>query len=167
MFMLRSITGVGVLSQAPQYQERRDMEQRLTAITLGVADITRSKAFYSRLGWMPAFENEHVAFYQVGGLVLCLFTGLAEDADVEPRSAGLSSIAHNVRTPEAVDAALSEAQAAGAIITKPAHDAFWGGRTGYFADPDGHLWEVAWNPHWPMDEEGRVQLASSSSSDAD
>jgi catechol 2,3-dioxygenase-like lactoylglutathione lyase family enzyme len=139
------------------------MEQRLTAITLGVTDIERSKAFYRRLGWTPAFEADEVAFFQVGAMVLCLFTGLAQDAAVEAedRKAGLISIAHNVRTREAVDAALAEAEAAGARITKPAHDAFWGGRTGYFADPDGHLWEVAWNPGWPMDAEGRVKLSSS------
>lgn len=136
------------------------MEQRLTAITLGVTDLARSKAFYGALGWTPAFEADEVAFYQAGGLVLCLFTGLAADAAVEPegRRAGLMSIAHNVRTREAVDAALAEAERAGARITQPAHDAFWGGRTGYFADPDGHLWEVAWNPDWPMDAEGRVTL---------
>ena len=92
--------------------------------------------------------------------MLSLFTGLAEDAGVEAQDyrlgRGLSAVAHNVRTREEVDAVLADAQAAGARITKPAHDAFWGGRTGYFADPDGNLWEVAWNPGWTLDANGRV-----------
>lgn len=142
------------------------MEQRLTAITLGVADLARAKDFYERLGWNPGFAADDVAFFEMRGLILCLFTGLAADAGIEPRGPGLISIAHNVRTEDEVDAALEEAKAAGATITKPAHDAFWGGRTGYFADPDGHLWEVAWNPGWPMDAEGRVRLDPSSSGGA-
>ena len=140
------------------------MEQRLSVITLGVADLERSRRFYAGLGWKPAFEHESVAFYQAGGLVVALFPGLPEDAGVEAeaRGPGLIALAHNVRTREEVDALMAEAKAAGARITKPAHDAFWGGRTGYFADPDGHLWEIAWNPAWPIDAEGRVTFRSGS-----
>jgi catechol 2,3-dioxygenase-like lactoylglutathione lyase family enzyme len=134
------------------------MEQRLSVITLGVTDLARSRAFYEALGWSAAFANEGVAFYQCGGLVLSLYPDLAKDAHVANPGSGLISVGHNVRTRDEVDAVMAQAQAAGAAITTPAHDAFWGGRTGYFADPDGHLWEVAWNPHWPMDEEGRVAL---------
>jgi catechol 2,3-dioxygenase-like lactoylglutathione lyase family enzyme len=134
------------------------MEQRLSVISLGVADVERSKAFYAGLGWSPVFEHETAIFYQAGGLVFALFPGLAEDACVEAerRGPGLIALAHNVRSPEAVDAVVDQARAAGARITKPAQDAPWGGRTAYFADPDGHLWEVAWNPAWPIDAEGRV-----------
>jgi len=139
------------------------MEQRLSVVTLGVADLARSRDFYARLGWKPVFENEGVVFYQAGGLVVALFPGLAVDAGVEAegRGPGLLALAHNVRTREEVDAVMAEAEAAGARIAKPAAEAFWGGRTGYFADPDGHLWEIAWNPAWPIDDEGRVRFASS------
>ena len=135
------------------------MEARVTCITLGVGDVERSVRFYEGLGWKVGFSNEQVAFFNLGGVMLSLFTRVAEDAGVEgyQLGRGLVAIAHNVRTPEAVDAALAEAEAAGARITKPAHDAFWGGRTGYFADPDGNLWEVAWNPAWEMDAQGRVR----------
>lgn len=134
------------------------MEPRISVITLGTADIDRSVDFYTRLGWTPALHTPEIAFFQVGGLVVSIFPGLAEDAGVqgESRKTGLIAVAHNVTAPDQVDAVLAEAEAAGARITQPAHDAVWGGRTGYFADPDGHLWEVAWNPAWPMDAEGRI-----------
>jgi len=136
------------------------MEQRLSVITLGVADLKRSQTFYERLGWTPAFEAEEVVFYQAGGLVVGLFPGLAEDAGVEgeSRGPGLIALAHNVRDRAAVDELMAQAKAAGARITRAAQDAPWGGRAGYFADPDGHLWEVAWNPAWPIDAEGRVRI---------
>jgi catechol 2,3-dioxygenase-like lactoylglutathione lyase family enzyme len=137
------------------------MEARLTAVTLGVADVARSVAFYEALGLKAHMQMDDVAFLPLNGLVLCLYSGLNEDAAVagESRRAGLTAIAHNVREKHDVDAVLGEARAAGATITREAHDADWGGRSGYFADPDGHLWEVAWNPHWPMDLEGRVKLS--------
>jgi catechol 2,3-dioxygenase-like lactoylglutathione lyase family enzyme len=137
------------------------MEQRLSVITVGVKDLARSRRFYVEgLGWTPAGEGEDVVFFQAGGLVVCLFAGLPEDAGVDAasRPGGLLALAHNVRTRDEVDALMAEAERAGATVTRPAHDAFWGGRTGYFADPDGHLWEIAWNPSWPIDAEGRVQF---------
>jgi catechol 2,3-dioxygenase-like lactoylglutathione lyase family enzyme len=137
------------------------MEQRVTLITLGVSDLERSRRFYvDGLKWAPVMVVEgEVVFFNVGpGLVVGLFTGLAEDAGVEREAGGLSSIALNLREKAEVDAVLAEAERAGAVITKPARDTDWGGRSGYFADPDGHLWEIAWNPFWPIDEAGRMQV---------
>ena len=136
------------------------MEARFTAVTLGVSDITRSLAFYEGLGLKAHTVMDDVAFIDMNGAILCLFTGLAADAGVvsQRREVGPSAVAHNVRTPEEVDAVLAEAKAAGGTVTRPAHDADWGGRSGYFMDPDGHLWEIAWNPFWPLDAEGRVSL---------
>jgi catechol 2,3-dioxygenase-like lactoylglutathione lyase family enzyme len=137
------------------------MEQRVTLITLGVSDLERSRRFYvDGLKWTPVMAVEgEVVFFNVGpGLVVGLFTGLAEDAGVEREAGGLSSIALNLREKAEVDAVLAEAKRAGAVITRPARDTDWGGRSGYFADPDGHLWEIAWNPFWPIDDEGRMQI---------
>lgn len=139
------------------------MDQRLSMVTLGVEDVGRSRAFYERLGWRasPA-GNEHVAFFAAGGTVLALFgrTALAEDAGVADGPAGFGGItlAHNVPTREAVAETLEHARAAGARIVRPAEEVFWGGVRGYFADPDGHHWEVAWNPHFPLDANGTVIL---------
>ncbi len=137
------------------------MDQRITLITLGVSDLERARRFYvDGLKWAPVMAVEgEVVFFNVGpGLVVGLFTGLAEDAGVEREAGGLSSIALNLRDKAEVDAVLAEAERAGAVITKPARDTDWGGRSGYFADPDGHLWEIAWNPFWPIDDEGRMQI---------
>ena len=140
------------------------MEQRLSVVTLGVADLGRARRFYvDGLGWRPALEMDEVVFFQAAGLVVALFPGLADDAGLagEPRSrGGLIALAHNVRSRDEVDGLLAQAAAAGARITRPAHDPPWGGRSGYFADPDGHLWEIAWNPAWPIDAEGRVTFAA-------
>ena len=139
------------------------MEQRLSIVTLGVADLAASREFYGRLGWTPSpASNESVAFYDAGGVVFGLYgrEALAEDACVDASGGGFRgvSVALNVREKAHVDAVLEEAEAAGGRILKPAQDVFWGGYSGYFADPDGHLWEVAWNPFFPLDEEGRVTL---------
>ncbi|HEX6858688.1 MAG TPA: VOC family protein [Caulobacteraceae bacterium] len=137
------------------------MEQRVSLITLGVSDLERSRRFYVEgLGWTPAMSVEgEVVFFNVGpGLVVGLFTGLAEDAGVERPAGGLMSVALNVREKGEVDAVLAEAQRAGAKVTKPARDTDWGGRSGYFADPDGHLWEIGWNPFWPIEADGRVRI---------
>lgn len=136
------------------------MEPRLSAITLGVADLDASVVFYSSLGLFPTRTHPGaVAFIQLNGLVLSLYTSLAEDAGVGERTAGLSALAYNVREHAQVDATLEDAAAAGGTITQPARDTTWGGRSGYFADPDGHLWEVAWNPFWPIDEAGNTHYA--------
>lgn len=140
------------------------MEQRISIITLGVADIARSREFYvDGLGWRESSAgNPHVAFIDAGGVILALYgrAPLAEDMRVSADGRGFSgfSLAHNVRSRAEVDRVIAEAQAAGATVLKPAREAFWGGYSGYFADPDGHPWEVAHNPHFPLDDDGRVLL---------
>ena len=139
------------------------MEPRITLVTLGVADIARARGFYETLGFLASSASQDsVTFFPAGGVVLGLFgrSALAADANVADGKPGFSGIAlaHNARSEAEVDAVLAEAVAAGARLLKPAHKVFWGGYSGYFADPDGHLWEVAYNPGWPLDAEGRVQL---------
>lgn len=137
------------------------MEQRISVITLGVSDLVRSRRFYVEgLRWVPVMEVEgEVVFFNVGpGVVVGLYSGLAGDAGVTGRTAGLSAISLNVLTKEEVDTAMAEAVSIGAKVTMPARDTDWGGRSGYFADPDGHLWEVAWNPFWPIDTDGHVSI---------
>ena len=137
--------------------------QKLTLVTLGVADVSRSRAFYEGLGFKPAaFDNPNVAFFDMNGVILSLFgrQALADDAQLLADGTGFraTSLAMNLDSEAAVDAALAEIAAKGGRIVKPAQRVFWGGYAGYFADPDGHLWEVAFNPFWPMDAEGRPQL---------
>lgn len=140
------------------------MKPRITVLTLGVADLRRAVAFYrDGLGWPTdgiigeEFEHGAVAFFDLhGGLRLALWprASLAHDAGVPlvPPSATELSIGHNVSSRAEVDAAMEDARRAGASIIQPAHDTFWGGYAGYFADPDGHLWEVVWNPAWEIGE---------------
>ena len=139
------------------------MEQRFTLITLGVSDLARSTAFFERLGWRRSFKKaEGVSFFQCGCVALSLFprSELAADAGISAEGSGFGgfAIAYNTRTREEVDAVLAEARAAGGFIVKPAKDAFWGGYSGYFRDLDGHIWEVAWNPGFPLDHTGAVKL---------
>lgn len=142
------------------------MEQRLSVVTLGVADLEAARRFYEDgLGWRRGNRHAEVVFFQLPGMVLALFSraSLAADAGLPPEAAaphlfGGITLAYCARSREEVDSVLAQAQAAGARILKPAEDAFWGGYSGYFADPDGHPWEVAWNPEWELDEEGRVSL---------
>lgn len=140
------------------------MEQRLSLVTLGVADLTRSRRFYEALGWKPAGigGGGEVYFFQLGGIVMGLWgrESLAADANLSPQGSGFGGIAlaYNTRTRDEVDAVLAEAEQAGGRILKQGHDAFWGGYTGYFADPDGHPWEVAWNPGFALAEDGSVTL---------
>lgn len=136
---------------------------RIHLVTLGVADIGRATAFYERLGLVRSSQSQpEVTFFQLGAVVLGLFGrgALAEDAGVADTPPGFSGVtlAHNVESPEAVVAVVAAAEAAGARIVRPPAPAFWGGFTAYFADPDGHLWEVAHNPFWPIDETGAVRL---------
>lgn len=139
------------------------MEPRVTLVTLGVVDLARAVRFYrDGLGWpMSSASAGDMAAFKLDGLVLMLWGRdlLAADAGV-PNDNGFGGIAlaHNVHQPEQVDAVLAAAAAAGATITRPAHDADWGGRTGYFLDPDGHAWEVAWNPGWPLGPDGRMTI---------
>jgi catechol 2,3-dioxygenase-like lactoylglutathione lyase family enzyme len=139
------------------------MEPRLTLVTLGVTDVGRARKFYETMGFVASGpSSESVAFFSAGGVVLALFgrRDLAEDATVADSASGFSGVAlaHNVRSEAEVEQVLTEAVAAGGRIVKSAKRAFWGGYSGYFADPDGHLWEVAHNPGFPLDAEGRVQL---------
>jgi catechol 2,3-dioxygenase-like lactoylglutathione lyase family enzyme len=140
------------------------MDQRLSLVTLGVADLARARRFYEEgLGWTRGNENADVAFYQMPGMIFALWSRsrLAEDGGVPDSGATFSgmALAYNARSREEVDTVLAEARAAGADVVKPAHETFWGGYSGYFADPDGHLWEVAHNPFWTIAEDGSVRLA--------
>lgn len=144
------------------------MEQRVSVITLGVADLARARNFYvDGLGWEPALELDEVVFFQLNGIVLGLFP-LAEllkdaqlPADDPVGRVGGSALAYNVRERSEVDSVIEQAVAAGGRLIKPGQEVFWGGYSGYFADPDGHLWEVAWNPSWPIDEDGNVWFRKS------
>ncbi len=138
------------------------MEQRISLITLGVSDLERSQRFYTEgLNWTAGFTSHEVVFFQAGGMIVALypFEALAEDAQVPvARGTGGFALAHNVREKADVDAVMARAQAAGARITSPASDKAWGGYAGYFADPDGHLWEIAWNPGFAFTPDGGVLL---------
>ena len=140
-------------------------EQRLSLVTLGVADLEASTAFYRDvLGWTPSsLGGGEVTFFQLNWVVLGLFPRdeLAADAGVGALEGGGYSrvaLAHNVRERGEVDALLERVGEAGARVVKPAEDAFWGGRSGYFADPEGFLWEVAWNPGFTIHEDGSLEM---------
>jgi catechol 2,3-dioxygenase-like lactoylglutathione lyase family enzyme len=138
------------------------VEQRVSLITLGVDDVTRSRAFYEALGWR-GHETEETVFFQAGGMAIVLWgrDKLAADAGIDDpgveRFGGIA-LAHNVRRRAEVDEIIAAAAEAGATVTSPAHSTFYGGYAGYFRDPDGHLWEVAHNPGFTIDDEGRLQL---------
>lgn len=137
------------------------MEQRLSLITLGTEDVARARAFYEALGWEGRSPDGDVVFFQVGGTVLALWdrAKLAADSGVEDagRSGGFA-LAHNVRSPEEVDAVIEQARAAGARITREPAETFWGGYSAAFTDPDGHPWEIAHNPGWTITDDGRTLL---------
>lgn len=140
------------------------MEPRINIVTLGVSDLNQSRRFYeSGLGWKvsPASQGD-ILFFRLGAMILALYPRilLAEDAHVPPQGSGFRGVtlAQNVRTKEEVASVLHQAEASGGRIMKPAQDVFWGGHSGYFADPDGHLWEVAWNPYFTLDDQGVVTL---------
>ena len=139
------------------------MEQRLSLVTLGVSDLARARAFYEALGWTTgAAPADDVVFFQAGGMIVALWgrEQLAEDTAVTDGGGwGGITLAHNVRSPGEVDAVLAEAAAAGGTILRPGAETFWGGYSGVFADPDGHPWEVAHNPHWTIEPDGSTRLA--------
>ena len=138
------------------------MDQRISLITLGVADLGRAMDFYAGLGWTGSSPDGEVAFYQAGGMVFALWLRdkLAEDSAVADGGGwGGITLAHNVRSPEEVDEVIEEARAAGARIGREPAEAFWGGYTAVFIDPDGHPWEVAHNPRWTISDDGAVSLA--------
>ena len=139
------------------------MQPGLSLITLGVADMPRARRFYEALGFKASSQSQpSVTFFDTGGVILGLYgrAALAADATVADSAAGFSGVAlaHNVGSDATVDAFIAHAVSCGAKLVKPAHKVFWGGYSGYVADPDGHLWEVAHNPFWPLDGQGRVQL---------
>jgi len=138
------------------------MEQRVSLITLGVSDVRRAFAFYESLGWTGQLVEETV-FFQAGGLGVVLWheEELARDAGVEPHvPAGFRGVAlaHNVRSRDEVDATVAAAEGAGATVTRRPAETFYGGYAGYFADPDGHTWEIAYNPNFPMAPDGSVTI---------
>lgn len=139
------------------------MRLRLSLVTLGVADLARSRAFYAALGLEPGpASNEAVVFYDMDGVILALYgrTALADDARVAAEGQGFAGVtlAWNLTSEAEVDAAFARAVAAGAGAVKPPERVFWGGYSGYVADPDGHLWEVAHNPFFPIDAGGVTRL---------
>jgi predicted lactoylglutathione lyase len=142
-----------------------DPQAVLSLVTLGVSDLNRSIAFYEALGFARKSQAaDGVGFFQAGACAIAVFPSqeLAKDAnigfkDLSPAFRGVS-LAWNCRSRTEVDAAIDRAFRAGATIQKSAEDVFWGGYSGYFFDPDGHLWEVAYNPHFPLTDDGRLQL---------
>ena len=137
------------------------MEQRLSLVTLGVADLDAARRFYEALGWSQSGDGESVVFFQAGCMVVALWSreALREDSGVEDSGGwGGITLAHNVRSPDEVDAVIEEARTAGARIAREPAETFWGGYSAVFVDPDGHPWEVAHNPHWTIGADGSVQL---------
>lgn len=143
------------------------MEPRVSLVTLGVADLAKARKFYEALGWRTTndAENEGVAFFQSGGMVLALWSReeLAKDSGVEDGGGwGGVTLAYNLPSPAEVDAFLERARSGGAAIAREGAETSWGGYSGAFIDPDGHPWEVAHNPFWSIDENGDIHLPSSS-----
>jgi catechol 2,3-dioxygenase-like lactoylglutathione lyase family enzyme len=150
------------------------VEQRISLITLGVADVRRARTFYERLGWRGQ-EAEETVFFQAGGMALILWgrAKLADDSGAKDgggkdgggKDGGVENggfdgvvLAHNVRSRAEVDAVLAEAADAGGEITQPARETFYGGYAGCFRDPDGHVWEIAWNPSFTLAPDGSIAL---------
>ena len=136
--------------------------QRISLITLGASDLERSRDFYTSLGWVPVPSPPEVVFYQLDGMVLGLFglKPLAEDQGRpgEELGTGAMSLAQNFVDRASVDAAFAKAVEAGATALKNPKEVFWGGYSGYYADPDGHVWEVAHNPFWEIDANGKITI---------
>lgn len=140
------------------------MQQQISVITLGIADLARSRRFYGDgFGWTPVFENDEIAFYQMNGFVLgtWLSDALAGDmARPVPAASGPIALAHNVPRQEDVAPLMAALEAAGGAILRPAGAPAHGGYRGYVADPDGHAWEIAWNPAWSIDDAGHVTFGA-------
>ena len=147
----------------PTIGESGTMDQRISIVTLGVKDLEISRRFYvDGLGWKPVFENKEIIFFQSGGMVFALFLRdqLAADFQADAATFGRAAmaLAHNVRDMSQVDPLMRRAVSAGAKILKPARKASWGGYSGYFADPDGFAWEIAWNPQWHLAPDGSIYV---------
>lgn len=140
------------------------MQSRINVITLGTKNIEKSRKFYEGLGWKASsISNEHFVAFHMQGVILCLYpeTLLAEDAMAKmesPQGFRGVTLSHNVSNKSEVENVLKKAVEAGAKLEKNAQDVFWGGYSGYFSDPDGHFWEVAWNPHWTLLNDGMLEL---------
>lgn len=140
------------------------MDQRVSLITLGVADVRRARDFYQAMGWQPAVgSGDDVVFFQAGGMAVALWerSMLAEDSGGVRDAGGWGGVtlAHNVGSPEAVDEVIAQARTAGGVIGREPGRTFWGGYSGVFIDPDGHPWEVAHNPGWTLHADGTVSLS--------
>ena len=137
------------------------MEPRVSLVTLGYQDLGRARRFYEALGWRGESPDDEVVFIQAGPIVVALWDRalLAADSGViDGGGWGGMALAHNVRSPQEVDAVLAEAEAAGATIARRGAATEWGGYSGVFVDPDGHPWEVAHNPGWTLGDDGSVSL---------
>lgn len=147
------------------------MDQRLSLVTLGVTDLDRARAFYQALGWEPGPSPDHIVFFQAGGMVIGLWERAAlavdsgidvsDDTDETPGSGdswGGKVLGVNLASTAEVDEQMAQAQEAGATILRPACSRFWGGYSGVFTDPDGHVWEIAHNPYWSVTEDGQTLL---------
>jgi predicted lactoylglutathione lyase len=138
------------------------MEQRVSLVTLGVADVERSRTFYEALGWHTNAEpGDDVVFFQAGGMIVALWdrAKLAEDSGVEDGGGwGGVTPAYNTRSAAEVDEVIEEARSAGATISREPGETFWGGYSAMFVDPDGHPWEIAHNPNWTIADDGSVTL---------
>jgi uncharacterized protein len=141
------------------------MQQQIAVVTLGISDLERSKAFYrDGFGWTPVFETPEIAFYQMNGFVFG--TWLKSSLERDTQQEGLSgpapmSLAHNVREERDVQPAIDRLLAAGGTLLRAADSPPYGGLRGYVADPDKHIWEIAFNPLWPIDENGHVAFKQS------
>jgi predicted lactoylglutathione lyase len=140
------------------------MSPNITLITLSVEDVAKATAFYECLGFVRSkrASEASVSFFKAGGVVLALWSREAQIEDAQAKAIwngnGGIAVAQNVASEDEVDAVMARAESAGARILKPAAKTFWGGYNGYFADPDGNIWEVAFNPHWGLDEDGLIKL---------
>ena len=138
------------------------MQQQISVITLGITDLTRSRRFYVEgFGWTPVFENEEIIFYQLNGFVLGTFIRTAFEADMGLsglRTPGAFSLGHNVADPAAVRDVMNRLGQTGGTVIRPPDAPPHGGYRGYIADPDGHAWEIAWNPAWTIDASGLVSF---------
>jgi uncharacterized protein len=160
------LAGLAAIAILPHKKgEAKIMEQRISLITLGVRDLAVSKKFYvDGLGWKPGFEDKDIVFFQVGGSVFSIFRreDLAADFQADAASFGQAAfaLAYNTRAKSEVEPLIEKAVSAGAKLLKAPREAVWGGYSGYFADPDGFAWEVAWNPHWRIAPDGSVSMQS-------
>ena len=137
--------------------------QQIAVVTLAIEDLARASRFYGEgFGWTPVFANDEILFFQMNGMVLALWLAerLAEDMHRPAQGSGGFALAHNVTSAAAVDALVERLTGAGGMLLRAADAPPHGGYRGYVADPDGHPWEIAWNPAWPIDDEGHVRFAA-------